>query len=653
MSQPHSVLCWDPACAELHYPQTAKVCGRCGAPLALADRYQAIKLLGQGGSGRTWLAIALPRQSADRPAKQVVVKQFSPAWLAQQADNCTGLEQLLTTVSTSAWRLPSSMQTTLQRWQPLDPDPQIPVWLDYFERAGYCYLIQTYLPGENLVTMMARGQQFSPIAMGHLLASLLPVLHRMHTHGIIHRDIKPANIIRRPAIAPDSPAAYALVDWSTATSGADREGTRGVVAESVGLGFEPAPIGSPEYAAPEQLRGFSSAASDLYSLGVTCIHLLTGVPPFALFDGSENRWLWRKFWHPEIATLTSDTRLEVLFTLLDRLITPDPSQRLASAATAIAALQAYQSRIGSMPQPSTPHTWHPMITLHGHQGLFAKVNAVAIASPTLLASASDDRTIRLWDLPTGQETAVLTGHANFVHAVAFDPQDSDILVSGSRDRTLKRWYLPKPCVTHTLTGHTQPILAVAFTPDGQQIVSGSADKTLKFWDSQTGALNRTLTGHRLAVTAIAMIPGAPPLIASASADATIKLWDLATGALVQTLTGHTAAIRAIAVSPNGTWLASGGEDRTIRLWNLVTQQERCLPGHSWPVAALQFMPDGKTLVSGSWDHSLKLWCVNTGQVLEQLTGHTDSVSSIAIAPAGYPIVSGSHDATLKIWRCDR
>ena len=648
-----SVLCWHPACGEVNHPQNLAFCGRCGTQLRLADRYYAIRQLGQGGSGRTLLAIALPSPSATLDAMRVVVKQFSAPWLVQPGADPVGSALLSRVSATTSLCLPARMQTMLHCWQHLDPHSQIPALLDYFEQTGYFYLIQTYVPGENLTMVMASGQSFTPIAISYLLTGLLPVLHRMHTHGIIHRDIKPANIIWRPAITPESPAAYALVDWSTATSFVASDGTK-VAADRIMVGaieWGPMAIGSPEYTAPEQLRGWANPASDLYSLGVTCIHLLTGISPFALFDSLENRWLWRKFWPPEVTPRLSESRVAVLFNLLDRLIAPDLTQRFTSAAAALAALPAKPTPIVKIPPSPTP-TWQVGQTLHGHQGLFAKVNAVAMAQATL-ASASDDRTIRLWELPSGKAVGVLTGHTHFVQAIAFAPQDSDILVSGSRDRTLKQWYWPESRVTHTLIGHTQAILTVCFTPDGRQIISGSADKTLKLWDRQTGELNRTLTGHRLAVTAIVVIPGQPTLIASASTDTTIKLWNLDTGALVQTLTGHTAAIRAIAISPNGTWLASSGEDRTIYLWNLVTQQRRELSGHSWPVSALRFMPAGETLVSGSWDHSLKLWHVDTGQLLQQLTGHTNSVSSLAIAPDARYIVSGSYDTTLKVWWRDR
>jgi WD40 repeat protein len=672
------VLCWNPDCCASHNLQNAQLCGQCGAQLWLGDRYQALQLLGKGGSGRTFLAID------SLNALQVVVKQFSSTWLAH--------------------RTLSSAQATIQHWR-LHPHPQIPRVLHSIEQADHLHLIQTYIAGERLGTTSANPVPWSSADVVKLLVSLLPLLHQMHSQGMVDCDIKPANIIRRSPPAADPSSEFALVDWSTARwMDLDQSNEQPAVENpDMILGKVPElAIGSPEYAAPEQLRGNVSAQSDLYSLGVVCIHLLTGVRPFALFDGQANCWVWQQFWQDD-----GTAQLKPLIELLNGLIAPNPTQRLISAQAAIAALQTFSSlpvpnRPVQSPSPVTP-TWQADTTLHGHQGLFAHVNAVAISPPlelaettasqvlsnnTLLASASDDKTIRLWELPLGKAIGILKGHTHFVHAVAFHPQDGRILVSGSRDRTLKRWHLrelyfggkgrgheaevqresqfssfgmnadqdklSKCMVTHTLNEHTQAVLTVGFTPDGQHIISGSADKTVKLWDQQTGELIYSLNGHRLAVTAIAVSPSHPHLLASASADTTIKLWNLATGECVQTLTGHTSAIRAIAISPNGTWLASGGEDRTIRIVNLETQQwVRSIPGHPWAIAALQFMPDNTTLVSGSWDRSLKFWCIRTGQALEKLTGHTDSISSIAISPDARQIASGSHDATLKLWTRSR
>ncbi len=211
---------------------------------------------------------------------------------------------------------------------------------------------------------------------------------------------------------------------------------------------------------------------------------------------------------------------------------------------------------------------------------------------------------------------------------------------------------------------------------GLLIASGSADKTLKLWTLE-GEVIATFLKHRLTVNAVAFHPTPcgsleeiAPLIASASADATVCLWHL-DGELVRTLTGHTQAVRAIAFSPTGQLLTSGGENKTIRLWNVASGQCcQILSGHSWSISSLVFASD-HTLVSGSWDKTLKVWQLDTGEEIARLVGHTNSVTSLALRlserisdraissrdPQGVAppledtlLVSGSRDQTLKRWQ---
>jgi WD40 repeat protein len=514
------------------------------------------------------------------------------------------------------------------------------------------------MPGKNLATILQKRRKLSAAEVWHILASLMPVVESIHTHKRIHQNIKPETILysetRKSKIDPArsfESSSIILVDWSTSPC------------DSSAFGI----LVSAEYAAPEQLAGNAVFASDLYSLGVTCIHLLTGLSPFDLIDSASNRWVWRTYWQHEHSDSPSANLCRQLADVLDQLIEPDLHQRFSSATAAIAYMRALRPKTISTVKPPA---WNCYATLIGHQGLFAGINAVAIdADYSRVASASADHTIRLWDLATGATQSSLKGHTHSVQCLALAPNPSrlnssldSVLASGSRDRTLKIWNLTQRQEIFTLTGHQAGVNAVAFSADGDIIASGSADKTVKIWNPHTGQLTATLTGAKLPITAIAFNPFAPILV-SASADSTIQIWDLTTLEQTHTLTAHTAAVRAIAFSPDGTILATGGEDRTIRLWETAEWRSICvLPGHSWAISALTFMPNGKFLISGSWDKMMKIWQISTSSEVEVLTGHLDTVSGIAIAkkrtstlirdgaiPDSTIIASCSLDRTIRLW----
>jgi serine/threonine protein kinase len=302
--------------------------------------------------------------------------------------------------------------------------------------------------------------QTSIAQIGRVLADILPVLQRLHDRGQLHGDITPDRISWQPDISKYQ------------------------------LDPHPSCGANPVYSAPEQIQGQPCAASDLYSLGVSCIQLLTGIHPFELF--AAGTWVWRDYW------LRDDRDRQQIAVIIDRLIQPELARRCQSANEAISQLAKTGINI-----TTPPPLWTCTDTLIGHSGLFAGITSLAVDA-NLLASASEDQTIRLWDLSTGQTSHVLSGHQGFVETIAVRPGTAQILASGSRDRTIKLWDTDR--VLYTLSGHTQAVKTIAFSPDGQQLASGSSDRTIKLWTVSTGQLLTTLTGHKLKVTAVAFSP---------------------------------------------------------------------------------------------------------------------------------------------------
>jgi Tol biopolymer transport system component len=266
----------------------------------------------------------------------------------------------------------------------------------------------------------------------------------------------------------------------------------------------------------------------------------------------------------------------------------------------------------------------------------------------LLASASYDKTVRLWDTATCTLQQTLKGHSDRVWSVAFSP-DSRLLASGSGDKTVRLWDTSTGALQQTLKGHSNEVRSMAFSPDSRLLASASIDKTVRLWDAATGALQQTLEGHSSWVWSVAFSPDLR-LLASASLDKMVRLWDTSTGALQQKLEGDSDGVFSVAFSPDSRLLASGSNDKMVRLWDAATGAlQQTLKGHSDRVFSVAFSPDSRLLASASSDKTVRLWDVANGALQQTLKGHSDKIRSVAFSPDSRLLASASQDGTVRVW----
>lgn len=307
-----------------------------------------------------------------------------------------------------------------------------------------------------------------------------------------------------------------------------------------------------------------------------------------------------------------------------------------------------------------------MGTLKGHGGW-----VTALACPisqgsgdgVKLVSASRDKTLIAWkDLPSGDATIPskrLEGHSGFVQDVALS-SDGDYAVSASWDRSLRLWDMRTGEALHKFCGHTRDVLSVAIAPNNRQIVSGGRDNKIMVWNV-VGQCMTTLDkdAHTDWVSCVRFSPvlSEASQVVSGSWDGTVKVWDMATSTCTHTLKGHTAQVTAVTVSPDSSLFATASRDGVTKLWDLRRSEHLYELAGENPIHQVCFSPNRYWLCAAT-SSSIRIYDLETKEAIAELVPERDATSkksvpectAIAWSADGNLLYSGHTDQTIRIWR---
>lgn len=612
----------------------------------LKGRYRILEQIGQGGFSDVYKAE--DTQFADR---LVAIKVMSLDRLSQ-AERAQASE---------AFKQEALLLANLTH-------PHLASIYDYFAENGSWYLVMSYIEGETLEAYLqkAPGGQLPLAQVLQLALDLCSVLGYLHERQppIIFRDLKPANVMRTLT------GQLYLIDFGIA-----RLFKPGQSRDTIALG-------SPGYAAPEQYGKMQTTPrTDIYALGVTMHHLLSGTDP------ADAPFLF--------APLSSQVPAE-LNTLIMRMLHNDARLRPESMVEVKQALQQIAQNSGNHPQglaaqgspqehkgpvfvtpletasaseeagrgarqqqqqvyyqPSSSQPTQPRLSrraiLLGAGGLVAAGGVTALLFRQLMSRATTPVVVR--STPIIQQSTVLPAMRPSLSVapmmIKWSPDGQSIAYSDSVGNIyLKNFNIGK---TQSYSLHAGPVSSVAWSPDGRTIASGSYDTTVKVWEVGTGKVLCTYTNHIGPVLSVDWSRDGIWLVSSDS-DHTAQVWSPAGGKTMMVYGHHSDQVTSVAWAPDGKHIASGSADKTVQVWDAFSGETvYTYGGHTQTVQCVAWSQDNNRIASASNDQTVQVWDAMNGRDVLTYRGHTDQVWGVNWSANGRSLASASLDRTVQVW----
>lgn len=568
----------------------------------------------------------------------------------------------------------------------LDHPGIVPVF-DVGQIDGQHFFTMGFIEGQSLKEHVWEGP-LPPLEAARVTQMLAEAVAYAHGKGVVHRDIKPSNILMRPD--DESPTGNSAEE---ATSNRSTSNTRPMITDfglakhmegGTDLTMSGQIVGTPQYMAPEQALGDVAnigAPADVYGVGATLYHLLTGRPPFhsASVADTLTQVIQNEPTPPRQLNSTIDRDLE---TICLKCLSKDQAKRYASAQEVAAELQRFRNGepIIARPVSATERTirWckrYPAFA--ALLGTVALTLLVGTGVSTWFAIVAHDRALaadEAKDLANEQSLEAIKRKLEveeqrkvlrqqlYVNRIdrarrLWEEGESDAAWSTlySCPADLRGWehdYLSTlfAKARRTLSGTFDPVECVAFGPDGWFIAGGDAGGSIILWDAETGEVADSLLGHYQTVACLAWGNDSSQL-ASASTDGMVIIWNLDTLQPRFEIEAHEGYVLDIAYDFEGERIATVG-DNHIGVWNaetgelivrLTSADEQSFP------SSVCFLPGGKQLATGDADHTLKIWSIETGKVTQTLAGHRAEIAQVAIRSDGREIATAGGDGDIRLW----